>query len=427
MAPQHTGKRPFYGWRNVVICFICYCMVYGVVFYGFSVVFPAMVKAMAWKRGDASIAHTIRALLVAFGSPLCGYMIGRWGVRATLLSGGVLIIAGMTLAGTVMTELWQWTILWGVVVGLGLSLCGVIGVQTNVTNWFNKNRGMAMGIVLTGAALGGFVAQPLFTWIMKQFGQWQVGWIAGAVFSLIGVVVVIWLKNKPEDYGQYQDGISPEEAKATASEGPKKAKTLTYRTPVPWTLSEAVRTRQLWFLIYAVLMQIFPLYFLTTHGVFHMTGHGLTAMQAAYVLSFNVLGGAIARFPMGWLADRIEGRWLLTFCYVLIVSSMYVFWQAPSMTSLAVAATIFGFSYGAGFVLVPILVGSYFGAKNFHKIVSFMFPIEYGLGSLVPVGAGYIYDYTKSYDLFFMVMLTLIAVCIVCAFLTTPPQKKAKA
>jgi MFS family permease len=426
MTPQGTGKQPFYGWRNVVICFICYCMVYGVVFYGFSVIFPAMVKAMGWKRGDASIANTVRALVVAFASPLCGYMIGRFSVRATLLSGGVLIVLGLVLAGTVMDQLWQWIVLWGVVIGLGLSLCGVIAVNTNTTLWFNRNRGMALGIVLTGAAVGGFVGQPLFTWIIKYFGSWQSGWIAGALFSMI-VVVAFWLKNKPEDYGQYQDGISPEAAKAMAVADSKKKSRRTYRTPEPWTLPEAIRTRQLWCLIYSVLMQITPLYFLTTHGVFHMTGQGLTAMQAAYILSFNVLGGAIARFPIGWLSDRIEGRWLLTICYILIAGSMYVFWQAPSMTSLAVSAFIFGLSYGAGLVLVPTLVGSYYGEKHYHKILSFMFPIEYGIGSVAPIAAGYIYDFRKSYDLFFEVMLVMIVICIFAAFLTTPPHKTVKA
>ena len=422
MTLQGQGKQPFYGWRNAVICFICYCMVYGVVFYGFSVVFPAMVKAMAWKRGDASIANTVRALLVAFGSPLCGYLIGRIGVKKTLLSGASLVIIGMVLAGTVMDQLWQWIVLWGVVVGLGLSLCGVIAVQTNVTHWFNVKRGMAMGIVLTGAAVGGFVGQPAFTWIMKYFGSWQVGWIAGAVCTLIGVIFVFWLKDKPEQYGQYPDGISPEQAKkAAAAGGPVKK--LTYRTPEPWELSEAIKTRQLWFLIFAVFMQIFPLYFLTTHGVFHMTGSGLTVMQAAYVLSFNVLGGAIARVPVGWLADRVEGRWILTVCFILITGAMYFFWKAPSMTTLAISATVFGFSYGSAFTLIPILVGSYFGTQNFHKIVSFMFPIEYGLGSLVPVMAGYIFDFTKSYDMFFMIMLVLLVCCIGTSFLATPPHK----
>ena len=71
MTSPNMEKQPFYGWSNVVICFLCYFLVYGIVFYGFSVIFPAMVKAMGWKRGDASIAQTIRVLVMGLRLPHC--------------------------------------------------------------------------------------------------------------------------------------------------------------------------------------------------------------------------------------------------------------------------------------------------------------------------------------------------------------------
>ena len=423
MTSPNMEKQPFYGWSNVVICFLCYFLVYGIVFYGFSVIFPAMVKAMGWKRGDASIAQTIRVLVMGFGSPIAGYMIGRWSVRTTLISGGTLIVIALLALGTVMNQLWQWIIIWGFVVGFGMALCGLVSVQSNVTYWFNKNRGTAMGIVMSGAAVGGFLGQPLFTWIMKQAGQWQIGWLCAAGFVVLGAFIVLWLKNKPADYGQFQDGISPEEAKSMAASG-RRAEARTYRTTVTWTLGEAIKTRQLWCMIVCTSMAVVPLYMLVTHGVFHWTGQGLTAMQAAYVLSFNVLGSACGRFPAGWLGDRIEGRWLLTLEFIMVACTTFIFWQASSMTLLIIAAFVFGFFYGAGLVLIPTLVGNYYGAPNFPQINSFMYPFQYGIASVVPVLAGYIYDYTKSYDIAWTIVLILGLAAIACAFLSTPPQKK---
>lgn len=426
MSQVEIENEKFYGWRNVFICFLCYFLVYGVVFYGFSVVFPAMVKAMGWKRGDASIAQTIRALLVGFGSPVAGYMIGRWSVRTTLLSGGILIVVALVLIATVMTEVWQWSILWGVGVGFGLSLCGLVSVQSNTTYWFNKYRGTAMGIVMSGAAVGGFFAQPLFTWIMKQAGQWQIGWLAAAGVAVFGTLVALLLKNKPEDFGQHQDGISPEQAKKMAAAG-KRSVARTYRTSEVFTLKEAIRTRQIWCLTVCTIMAVVPLYMILTHGVFHWTGQGLTTMQAAYVLSFNVLGGACGRFPAGWLGDQIEGRWLMTIEFILVACTTFVFWQAPSLTLLCVASFVFGFCYGAGLVLTPTLVGNYYGTKNFPSINSFMFPFQYGIASLVPIFAGYTFDYTKSYDIAWGTILVLGLIAVVSAFLLTPPKKKAAA
>ena len=60
----------FYGWKNVTVMFLIYMLALGLVFYGFSAIFPAMIKAMNWNRGTASIAHTITMLLSGFIIPL---------------------------------------------------------------------------------------------------------------------------------------------------------------------------------------------------------------------------------------------------------------------------------------------------------------------------------------------------------------------
>jgi len=293
-------KAKFSGWTNLVILFICYCLLYGVVFYGFSVIFPAMIKALHWARGDASIAHTIRGLVVGFTAPLVAYLINRKGVRLTLMAGGVLCVVGLILLGTITTKLWQWILLWGFVVGSGLSLAGLVPIQTNITFWFNRRRGMAMGIVGTGAAVGGFVAQPLFTAIMKHFGSWQVGWLCAAGFAFLGVIGVFWLRNKPADVGQYPDGIDPTQTEGGAGAA-RRSVPRTYRAKEAWTLGEATKTRALWCLIICFCMYAMPLYFITTHGLMHATDHGFSTMQGAFSSASSSWVGDWRVFPLDGL------------------------------------------------------------------------------------------------------------------------------
>ena len=416
---QKTG---FSGWTNVVILFICYFLLYGIVFYGFSVMFPAMIKAMKWARGDASIAQTVRGLMVGFAAPLVAVMINRWGSKNTLLTGGTLCIIGLVLLGTMTDKLWTWILFWGIFCGIGLSAAGLMPIQTNLTFWFSRNRGVTIGIVTAGASLGGVVAQPLFTWIIKESGSWQAGWIAAAGIAFVGMIGILWLKNKPADYGEHPDGISPEQAKESAAAGKKVIRT--YRTAHTWSLKEATKTTALWYLLIMYTMTMLPIYLMLSHGVLHLTDLGYSRMQAAYTLSFIALGGGIVRVPVGWLVDRVEPRWIVVILFLGYIAATLILWQAPSMTVIIVSAFALGFCCGGGMVAVPTMIGNYFAPASFASISGFMFPFQIGIGALVPVFAGYTYDFQKTYDMAFIVIAILCAVAALSGFLAKPPARK---
>lgn len=417
-----VGREPFYGWWNVLVSTISYGLAFGFVYYSYAVVFPVMIKTMGWARGDASIAQTVRGLFSVLWGPLVGYLIVKWGIRKTILSGGMVLCVALALMATVMDNIWVWTFLWGILAGFGFAFLGPLVYSSVATYWFNKNKGTALGIIMTGAAVGGFIGQPFLTWFMKQSGSWQLGWAAASVCTFFAVAVVVWLKNKPEDYGQHKDGISPERAKRMEAASTKK-KVLTYRSTVNFTVKEALNTPQFWILCFNILMNYSALLMLISHGVLHFTDHGLTRMQAAGILSVYFIGGAISRIPMGWLSDRIEGRWLLIITDALTLITMAYIWKSADVTGLAVAAFIFGFSYGANYTLVPLILGSYYGSVNFPKIFGVMLPICYTLGTFVPTVAGYTYQLQKSYDNFFIGLLILLAICTLVTFAATPAKR----
>ena len=109
----------------------------------------------------------------------------------------------------------------------------------------------------------------------------------------------------------------------------------------------------------------------------------------------------------------------------VMLVSLVVFWRAPGLTSLIAAACLFGFSYGACFVVISTAVGNYYSPSAFATINGFMFPFQVGFGAIVPVAAGYIHDLTKSYDLAFIGILVLAAIVVVSAIFAAPPVKAA--
>ena len=416
-------QRPgFYGWKNVVLLFIIYMATMGIVFYGFSVIFPVMIKTMEWNRGTASIAHTINALLMGFLVPLAAVSINKLGTKKTISVGITILVIGLVLLGTLVSQLWQWIVVWGIIVSLGFVFCGIMPIQTTLMFWFNKKRATAMGIVMTGAALGGFLAQPFYTWLMALTNTWQVGWLTGALFAFIALILAFFIISKPEDVGQHTDGLSPDDIKV--DQGGIEHGARTYRTPTSWVLKEAIRTPTLWFIIMIMVGFVMPLFLVTTHGVLHLTDQGFSKMQAASVLSFLILGSGVVRFPIGWLGDRIEPRWIVTVSLSIMLIMLFGIWKISSFKMMMVAGIVFGCGYGCQIIMIPTMIANYYGPDAFPGIQGVLGPIMITFCACVPVGAGYIFEQTGNYNLAFITLIIVLLISFVLSLFLSPPTKK---
>ena len=419
---QRHPKR-FYGWTNAFILFAIYATLYGFVFYGFTVVFPAMIKAQGWGRGEAAFAHTLRGFLLGFLAPLTSYCIVRFGSKRTMLLGLCIGTLVMGLLGSMADQLWHWTLLWGIIMPFSFSLGGTIPIQTTVTYWFNKRRGTVMGIVLTGSAVAGFISAPLYTAIMDSTGTWQTGWLTAGGFCVLALLGALFLKNKPEDIGQFPDGFNPEDDTAAATSKTHK-KSGTYRTKDNWTLKEAVKQPALYFLMICMIAQVSSLYLFTVHGVLHLMDSGFDKMQAASVIANLILFSGIARFPMGVLGDRIEPRWLITFSLFMMAIAFFWLWKAPAnLLLLLTMSGIFGFFFGATVVMFPTVIGNYFSPASFAAINGFIQPVMILIGAPIPLVAGLIYDRLHSYDIVFVYVIAILFIATICAFFMRPPLK----
>ena len=424
-AETTKDSTKFYGWTNVVFMFLIYSFLTGFVFYGFTVIFPAMVQGQGWSRGDAAFAHTIRGLLVGFMTPLVALSIGKFGSRKTLNFGLAVGVVALILLGTATSELWHWILIWGFIMPFCFALGGLLPIQTTVNFWFNKKRATATGIVMTGGAIAGFLAAPFYTLIMKKTGNWEIGWLVAAGFCLAALITSFFVKNTPQQYGQHPDGIDPNAPVVQGTSNKPKAAEV-YQTKVPWTLKEALRTKLVWLQMVCMIAQAWALYMMTVHGVLHFMDRGLEPMQAAKIISTLILASGIARFPTGVLADRIEPRILATIALLGMSITIIALWKVPqNMLLLLSCSALYGFCFGVTAICFPMITANYFGPQAFAPINGFFAPIIITLCAPVPVVAGYIADHFGSYDLAFLPITAILFVGTVFAWFLFPPQKKA--
>jgi sugar phosphate permease len=420
---DQRGSSGFFGWTNVALLFFIYGAVYGFIFYGFTVIFPEMIRAQAWSRGDAAVAHTLRAFSLGAFAPLVAIAIGKAGARRTMIAGLLFGVVVLGCLGTVTSQLWHWIVLWGILMPAAFSFGGAIPIQTTLTHWFSVRRATVMGIVLSSAAFAGFIAAPLYTVIMRETGTWKTGWLAAGGFCALALVASLFIKNKPADLGQHPDGIDPESVSDTPGSGTAR-KARTYRTSETWELREVLRAPALYLVGVCMLSQLSAVYLLTTHGVLHLTDLGFTPMQAGSAIGSLILFSGFGRLPSGFIGDRIEPRWIMTIALAGMGVAMIGIWKAPeNLGALLAIVAVFGLCFGSLVPMAPAIIGNYFGPSAYAPITGFMTPFMILLGAPVPMLAGIIYDRSHSYDIAFayVVVLTLVAALLTTALV--PPKK----
>ncbi|NCN83401.1 MAG: MFS transporter [Sphingomonadales bacterium] len=418
-AQSGRAPRKFYGWTNVGLFFFIQFAASGFVYFAYSVVFPVMVETMAWNRGTASLAQSIALMMLGLAYPLTGYLLSRYGVRKTVTIGLLVMLSGLLLLIFTVSEIWQWILIWGGVMGLSFALTGPICSQTAMINWFSIKRSTTIGIVMTGSAVGGALAQPILTAMMDRFDSWRLAWLIAAAMVTVALIAAQFIINRPQDIGQFPDDVNP----GLAVQDPlaRNMRPKTHRTGHDWTMKQVIRTPTLYLLMLVTLGYLGTFFFLLNHGVLHLTDNGLSGLQAASIMGMAILGSGFARIPAGWLGDQFELRWTLFGSIALMAIGLSGFWLGHGVILLSAMGMLFGAGYGSLLVLGPVVVGNYYGERAFPIINSVLAPVMLPFAAAAPAGAGYIFEATGSYDIAFAGAISLLVAGLIAAFFMKPP------
>jgi MFS family permease len=422
-----TKKKSFYGWWLIFFLWIVYTIPIGFAFYSPAVLYPFMIDDMGWSRGETMIGATALMLLFGFTSPLAAWMIGRLGARFTLAIGGAIVAIATLLIG-LLGHIYSMYLVLSLFVGLGVALASMIPVQTVIVAWFSARRAMAMGLVMGGGAIGGFLAPQIISEaIAAAGGNWRIGWFIIAVASVIGVVVaMLTVHNKPADVGQHPHGLAPHEAEVAV--GSKSRVSRTYRTPVDWTLCDALKAPALWLLVVAVVCSFFLWQVIVTQGPLHLQDRGFNSAMAAFFYGLAIGLSIIGRFTTAALGDVIEPRFLFAFGALCILLGGVLFWFV-SLTAMWMAylyPLLAGFGFGIAYICIPTILGNYWGSTAFASISGVVSPIAMAFQVSAAPLAGFLYDLQGSYFTILLISWIVAAVGLTAILLCTPPKPKTK-
>lgn len=417
----------YFGWWTVLVTGIVSGLGHGFYQYGISVFFKDIATELGLSRATTSLATGIGRLEGGILSPVAGWLSDRFGPKWVTFTGICTAVIGLALMNFVTSE-WAYFVAWGVLTGFGLNLGLTVAIDKTLTNWFVRKRGLALGIKFALIGVGGVVVLPIVTWLAAIVG-WRVTCLIWSAIMLACIpLMLIFMKQKrPEYYGLLPDGaragIGAESDKDDIMD-----KGVAYASSfqeTEFTFRQAIRTRAYWMI--AIAYGIFTLVYggFTIHIIPFLTDTGISATAASGMMGMMVFFTIPSRFLGGVIADHIrKGRlqFLLAGGFILQAIGIGTFLLSQNMASVYTLLILYGFSSGVVTPLVIIILGRYFGRKDFGSIFGTCMLLNAPLSLLAPVYAGWIYDTTGSYTTALTVFAVLAAVSALIVCLVSAPK-----
>jgi MFS family permease len=376
-----------------------------------------MAKELHLNRSTLGLGFTAMVLVQGVFGPVVAWVVGRNGPRKTIFAGSLVLAAGAVLMGTVVSAGWQYVIVLGSALGLGMGLSTSIPGQTAVTFWFQRRRALALSLVWAAAGGGGTVAAPLLQRIMAAAGgSWRVGWffVAGLA-AFAGIVALVVVRDQPAQVGEVVDGDG-----APGSSGASAASALSvpkiFRATKSWPAREAFWTRANALIMFGAVASGASVTAVIPHAVVHLKELGHSPARAAAGLGVLAAASVVGKLGAGLVGDRVEPRFLWSGGMVLMAAGVVTLLRATSVAEIYLFGALMGLGQGVSLVCRPALVGNYFGPKVFARMLGLQAPIVTVASSLAPFLVGLAFDSRRSYT---AALATVVAV-VLCGAVLTP-------
>jgi sugar phosphate permease len=345
-----------------------------------------------WSRTSLSFAVAVSIALYGLTGPVVGRLADRWGPRWVLAIGVALVGVG-TMLGAAVTQFWHFFVAVGLIAAIGSSAAASPVAATVATRWFERHRGLVLGINGAGMAAGQLVMLPLAIALVATLG-WR-----GTFFALgAGLLVIVvpltgaLIRNEPGERGLLAYGAASPAA-ATPST-PRQAERTSVR--------EAARTwpflllcGSFWVCGYSTFGVILA------HFIPHATDHGFLPHQAAEALGIMGAMNIVGTIASGWLCDRWGPKVPLALYYLLRGASLFVLPMVTTVPGLFAFAALFGLNFISTVPATTTLTARIYGRYSVGELSGWIFAAHQLGGAIGSVVSGWLFDRTGDYTLAF--------------------------
>ena len=373
--PPSIPESP-YAWRRLAAS-LAISTVGGVGIWSVVVALPAVQAEFGAARGGASLPYSATMLGFALGGVAMGRLADRFGILAPLVLGALALGAGY-IGAAQATALWHFVLLQGLLIGF-LGSSTVFGpLVADISLWFDRRRGMAVGICASGNYLAGTIWPPLIQAGIDSIG-WRATYVAVGIACVATMLPLAMVLRRPP----------PPAKPSIAGAGEAGAMPVSART------LQAL-------LIVAGLTCCLAMAMPQVHIVAYCGDLGYGVARGAEMLSLMLGFGVASRLASGWICDRIGGVKTLLLGSAFQCAALLLYLPFDGLTSLYVVSILFGLSQGGIVPSYAIIVREYMPASEAGTRVGLVLMstiVGMAIGGWL---SGYIFDLTGSYRAAFL-------------------------
>jgi predicted MFS family arabinose efflux permease len=370
--------------------FVCNGPVLG---FTFGVFLKPIMADTGWQRGSVSFALSVGGIFSAIAVPVLGWMMDRWSIRHVALPGIVLYALCLGLVGLSPRVFWVFTVMFALA-EMTSAIQTPLGYAKAISAWFDRRRGLALGVAMAGVGLGGSVIPQLANFLVERIG-WRGAYASLALLTLVIAfpAVALWIREPQPGEGERRATV------ATA--------------PLPGLSSrEAARQLRFWLLAGVFFLVAVAINGTVAHVIPLLTDRGFSRNAATAIFGLFGLATLAGRLFAGYLVDRIFASYVATAFFLAPIAGL-VFLVSAAGPLPAVGVVLFGLGLGTEIDLIAFLVSRYFGQRAFGELYGYFFMV-FGLGSSIGRAlGGYVFDLTGSYNAAFAGAAVLLAAAVI--------------
>lgn len=363
-----------YGWVIVAVLAVTMTIASGARFL-FGVVLKPVSEQFGWDRAQLTGAVMASMIVISICQPLIGILVDRIGPKKILV-GGLLLLGLALIPLSMVTQLWQVYLVYGLVMPLGLAAASPVLSTAIVGRWFQEKRGLAMSIATSGSAFGQLLIVPIATWIMV-LSDWEMTYRIQAIAILAFSVPLsaILLRDNPAvgtvTAQADQDGM---------------------------TLREVVSNPAFWILGFGFIVCGWTMAFPNTHFMAYADDMGMSVLHAANAISVTAIFSVLGSVLLGMAADRYDRSLVLALTYALRGLAFLLLMLLPGGNLIYLYGLVLGISWTATTPLTAAIAADRYGPRHLGLIFGSLFTfmnIGFGVGSFLD---GVIYEYFGGYN-----------------------------